>query len=233
MIFDSLPPTNPQPPSDCPALNVLDLLKGLPNQTALGLEWLNRPDADRQYPYYAKVFHALRPYSFLEIGTYLGYGIAALVASKTPAKQVHWVDSEEYLEGSNDLAFDNVKSLTPNSEIEFGWWETKEEVPQFNYSLIHVDGDHSYDGCYRDLVWAFGRRAKTLIGHDIFLESDIRRAVVDFCNENGLFYATVNDFTHGLYVISQCDFFDAVARLSTAGVGPVTIHPPWVAKNVV
>ena len=52
-------------------------------------------------------------------------------------------------------------------------------------------------------------------------------------HENGLFYATVNDFTHGLYVISQCDFFDAVARLSTAGVGPVTIHPPWAAKNVV
>lgn len=212
-------------------IDVLKLLKELPNQTDLGRDWLGRADAARQYPYYGRVFAALDPWSILEIGTYLGYSLATAAAILPNLKWAEWVDDESYLPGSNRMAAENIHWA--RKEAGFGHLLTGSTKCFGEYfydlpspDLVHIDGSHSFEGCCADIAIGYGTGAYYLLGHDYELEQGVKRAVKEFCDEHSLVHLSLPDFTHGLWLIScSNDWKGAVEKLLNAGVGPVLIHP--------
>lgn len=210
--------------------NIIEFLKELPNHRPPGPEWLGRADAGKQYPYYAKVFAALKPESILEVGTFLGYSLSVAAATLPGLKRVEWVDDESYVQGSNQLAAENItaaRNRAGHQPLDWHWtrrgdhWVDRGRMP----NLVHIDGDHSRDGVLHDLHSVWDHEPEWVIGHDYTLEPGVREAVEWFCDERGVVHLSLPDFTHGLWVMAA-DWVDGVERLAAAGVGRVTVHPP-------
>lgn len=66
--------------------------------------------------------------------------------------------------------------------------EMADEVPDLSLSLLYIDGDHSYEGCFADLrAWTPKVKLRGYVAlHDFLNEAyGVRRAVEDFCRGAG------------------------------------------------
>lgn len=211
---------------------ILALVRGLPHHGEFGREWLRRPDAPRHYPWYARVFRALSPRAVYEVGTYYGYSLAVAAAVLPDLKRVEWTDDESYEAGTNAKAAENVRAAReragyPPLATDYARGYPPDAHGKFD--LVHVDGDHSYEGAARDLRFAAGVRPLVVIGHDYDLEDGVWRAVRDYCTEHQVPHLVLHAFTHGLWAVSS-HWLGTAAALAAAGVGPVTIVPPEEAR---
>lgn len=128
----------------------------LPHQAPNWEEWRNRAD---YYPVYANIFEAVNPKSFMEFGALTGYQIVNALSSAPALRRVAWIDNETYIPKSNALTLANVASYLEAKPREYPltlsyatkMWPIHEE----RYDVIHVDGEHTYDGKLRDLTLAF------------------------------------------------------------------------------
>lgn len=192
---------------------MLDYTK-TPNQSDVynSKEWLKDPN---HYPKYELVWKELNPNRVLEIGTYLGMSLMALVAA---CDNIHWidfVDNETGLTNSNELALENINWAVKNSSridnrtklFIFPWTDTKEIVDKVNFfNVIHIDGDHRYEPCKKDLEFSLSLKPQFIIGHDFHLEgSGVERAVRDVCQKEGLTFWHTKELTHGLFLIALED----------------------------
>lgn len=216
-------------------MDILQFLRSLPNQTGQGLEWLNKPEAIRQYPWYSRIFNAVNPTSILEFGTYLGYGLATAVVSTMSLDRIQWIDNESYAVNSNKMAAENIGvAIKQNSmgrdgdgpKMEY-WkdWESAKTELKYPIDLVHIDGDHTFNGCTKDIERAMETRADYIIGHDYSLEEyGVGRAVRAFCDEYKMAHFILPDFTHGLWAISKKPDL-LLDKLIQARVGTIQVVP--------
>lgn len=191
-------------------MTVTERLKQLPHHVPEWRVWL---DNEQHYDWYARVFAALNPHSVLEIGTCLGYSLAAAalgLPGKDPPPQFTWVDDESYVPNSNELALENIwdvfrerfaeDTAQPPAEAFLRGVRSWDDV-EGGFDVVHVDGDHSEEGCRKDLDLSLLVVEDCIIGHDYHLEPGVKAAVTKFCSRYKFDHIVLDDFKHGLFVI--------------------------------
>lgn len=82
--------------------------------------------------------------------------------------------------------------------------ELSMRVPTPTFDLVHIDGDHSYDGALADLRNCWPLTTAAMIVHDVDLVADVRRAVEQFSAESWLVWSH-HTGGHGTAVFWRCE----------------------------
>jgi hypothetical protein len=132
----------------------------------------------------------------LEIGVRFGASTSALLSGvEKHGGHVYSVDIEDCLIFLGHPQWTFIWGDSKEAEL------VKERIPA-SIDLLFVDGDHSYEGAFSDLI-NFGPMAKITMVHDANENEnpDVLRAVKDYCvlnHKKCLYYPE----SHGLAVIS-------------------------------
>lgn len=107
------------------------------------------------YHWYYLIAKYFRPNSLLEIGTRFGYSLIAMCQG-SPGMRVKSIDLESYEQKfsltSQEVAKANLAACATVSEVEFIVGDShKVEVIEY-YDMVHIDGDHSEEGAYEDII---------------------------------------------------------------------------------
>ena len=119
---------------------------------------------------------ALRPESILEIGVRYGYSAHALLLGAELKARYLGVDcddgalngmGEPTLEWAQTMLIRTVPGLNMPAFIKTNT-QTKDllQLVPWHFDLVHVDADHSYHGCLRDLRAAWARCSGTILVDD-------------------------------------------------------------------
>ena len=105
------------------------------------------------YEHYYSLSQKYKPESILEIGVRYGYSLCSMVAgSIDTVKYVEGWDNDSYSFQSIKIAKDNlVDHLQYKGTYKFMKADSHEVALNQHFDLIHIDGDHSYQGKLLDL----------------------------------------------------------------------------------
>ncbi len=155
------------------------------------------------YADYAGIARRYRPKRILEIGVRYGYsglslclgaaasGVENLVYIGMDAQFFAGPETTDYQQGrlSNTIAIENFEKHAPWVHASIFSVDTQkepfpDEVMSQQYELINVDGDHSYEGCWRDMTqtWPLLTMGGIMVVDDTGMEG-VRRAIEDFIRE--------------------------------------------------
>lgn len=155
------------------------------------------------YADYAGIARRYESGSILEIGVRYGYSGLALClgAAAGGRKNLVYVGMDaqffsgpeptDYQQGrlSNTIAIENFEKHAPWVHASIFSVDTQkqpfpDEVTSQQYELINVDGDHSYEGCWRDMTqcWSLLIPGGIMIVDDTGMEG-VRKAIDDFIVE--------------------------------------------------
>jgi predicted O-methyltransferase YrrM len=137
------------------------------------------------YELYYAISKFYQPESILEIGVRYGYSLYSLVKGSDKVNFVLGYDIDEYDEGSLAVAEKNLKEfLSDDIEIIMQNENTQgiQELDGF-VDMIHIDGDHSYDGKLHDLEIT-KQKCKVLIIDDYEHIREVKMATDDFIRKN-------------------------------------------------
>jgi predicted O-methyltransferase YrrM len=130
----------------------------------------------------------LQPRTILEIGVRCGYSAAAFLTAATEAQYVGY-DADTTRFGGFDGALVFAKRMLASrfpSRTRIITQDTQklDKLP-FQYAdLVHVDGDHSYEGCWHDLTMA-APIAHWILVDDITFQPAVGQATRDFIGRFG------------------------------------------------
>jgi len=125
-------------------------------------------DKDRQeywwklpnnYSFFYGLGKCLMPRSYLEIGTRYGYSLVSIfLGAEETLNQITSIDLQDYEEESQNYAKDNLLTKGYKGQYEFLVGSShdpkiREEVKGRLYDLVFVDGDHSYEGAMKDIIY--------------------------------------------------------------------------------
>ena len=143
------------------------------------------PETERYYQVKFEVAKRLQPASILEIGVRAGYSALAFLQA-CPRAQYLGLDSDmgDY-GGVMGYIHHARERLQPYNAVVMRC-DTQERpidvetlsVMQ-NYELWHIDGDHSYHGCMRDIALAVMMGARWVLVDDYDFILEVRRACGD------------------------------------------------------
>jgi predicted O-methyltransferase YrrM len=142
----------------------------------------------RYYEYYYAISKYYQPKSILEIGVRYGYSLGSMIKGSDNIQKVLGLDIDAYEKNSLKIAEENIKTnINPNIEYEFLLKSSHEfsELPDF-YDIIHIDGDHSYEGKVQDLNLTIGHCKVVIVddyNNDYFLDV-IKNATNNFVEKN-------------------------------------------------
>jgi predicted O-methyltransferase YrrM len=140
---------------------------------------------ENYYEIYYAISKYYQPKSILEIGVRYGYSLYSMIAAADNLEYVVGYDIDEYDSGSIEEAYKNISRVISeniNLKIEFENSQKLSELSQ-NYDLIHIDGDHSYDGKIHDLNLTKGK-CKILVIDDYNHIGEVKNATNKFIEEN-------------------------------------------------
>lgn len=146
----------------------------------------------KYYEYYYAISKFYQPKSILEIGVRFGYSLGSMIKGSDVIENIIGVDMNSYEYNSIEIAENNIRKYI-NNNINYNFFLQDShsilELPNF-YDLIHIDGDHSYEGKIQDLNLTIGK-CKTLIVDDYNYLPEVRKAADDWMAINKI---SINDF---------------------------------------
>ena len=141
--------------------------------------------------------------TYVEIGSYLGCSVHFMASRRKDIKIYShdlWCDKERWDDDLkkavappkiNDIYNKFLNNIKRHGDriipIRGDISETYAIHEDSSIDLCFVDGDHSFEGCYRDisLMYPKIKRGGVLAGHDRQCD-DVREAVSTFCGENDI-----------------------------------------------
>ena len=141
-----------------------------------------------------RIVQVVQPKSILEIGVRAGYSAAAFIAaSDLDVKYVglDFDNSDADIQNRHGgypkyslWALESLKTHFPGATIEIVQIDTQVEPIELDevFDFVHVDGDHSHEGCYHDLNQV-EKYAKWILVDDYFHIEDVRSAVDRWLSE--------------------------------------------------
>jgi Mannosyltransferase putative/Methyltransferase domain len=149
-------------------------------------------DVRRCYEWKFRLAQLLQPRRILEIGVRFGYSAAAFLAA-APGAAYYGVDADNGAHGGILGAYQKARLMLkkefPKSRIKIAKLDTRQKTPEGSgYELVHVDGDHTHQGCLNDLRLAARLGKRWVLIDDIHHPRcpGVARAVKDFLAETGL-----------------------------------------------
>lgn len=139
--------------------------------------------APLNHSYYYAICRLLQPRTILEIGVLDGLSMIAMLLGSPGAHCTGW-DIEGYTKGSMQTARRNLNLCGITGErFDLQIRNSRDErmLHIGQYDLIHIDGDHSYEGCIHDLNLTVGSSSNVLLD-DYIDHAGVTRAVDEFVN---------------------------------------------------
>jgi len=141
--------------------------------------------SENYYEFYYAISKYFKPKTILEIGVRLGYSFASMYAgSFDTIKYMEGWDNCSYVENSVEISKINLKNFI-KCDFNILDIDSHIQIMKEYYDLIHIDGDHTYDGAIKDLELT-KLHAKTIIVDDYAAFDTVKNAVNDFVRQNNL-----------------------------------------------
>ena len=196
-------------------IEILEVLRTLPNlyNPASGEKY---DDSDffnvkNGYPYYVRAAEIIKPQRTLEIGSLLGFGLISFAAGFPGCREIVSVDNESYMPHSRKLCQEN---------FEAGWLKMTELDARFsvegrpeifscahysellrrsrrvrpNFDLVHIDGDHSYEGTIADMLFGWSLKPRVMLVDDYYFIDSTRVAVDSWARYYDIPFKTWDSF---------------------------------------
>jgi len=168
--------------------------------------WLREQSPEnvrRCYDWKFRLARLLQPRRILEIGVRFGYSAAAFLAA-SPGAEYYGVDADNGTNGGTFGAHRAARAMLarefPDSVIKITKLDTLKETPKGSgYDLVHVDADHSFEGCLNDLHLAARLGSRWVLVDDMQNAHvpGVARAVRDFLAQTGLPHLYFDDSFRG------------------------------------
>ena len=174
------------PSAEVPAVHLLPDAIFLPGDH-FHQDYKETPEAVSQYSIYTQLCLGMQPSSIFEIGVRAGYSAWAMLAG-SPGALYHGLDLDQGTDGGVIGYSEHAKALLahcyPDATVEINYGDSQQltELPR-EYDLIHIDGDHSYQGALHDLELC-ARYTDHVLIDDITFLSDVASAVAEFLDRH-------------------------------------------------
>ena len=135
------------------------------------------------YRHKVNVFSKHRSTNVIEIGTRCGYALVAF-ASVSEYTKFMCIDAMIDFDADKNLSQwkRNVNKFLLDAQLIVANSRDIKSI-ETRYGFAHVDGDHSYVGCYHDLTLV--KNCDTILADDTD-NAEVKKAVIDFCTHNKL-----------------------------------------------
>ena len=189
-------------PQHRPIQNVLALLPHVQPEY-LTSDWFW---SEKYYPMYSMLAGILRPRSIVEIGSLQGFSLISMLNGAPSVKNALWVDNELYLPNSNQMCYENIHAFyrtfypnvtIPDLKFHHQTWELLRYLHAGSFDLIHIDGEHTYEGKLRDLTVCSSLRPKYIMLDD-YANTANHEAIYYWAKSMKLDYIVVDTFERGL-----------------------------------
>ena len=117
---------------------------------------------ENYYQLYSAISAALRPRSYLEIGTLFGYSTVAVARGAPDLESVVSCDLQMYENPypfpSQQIAERNLRASGYQGKTKFVAGSSRElpyHIAGSTFDLILIDADHSYEGCRSDVLMGY------------------------------------------------------------------------------
>lgn len=144
--------------------------------------------AIKNYSLYHEVCQQLQPQAILEIGVRAGYSAYAMLSSSPPGIIYRGIDLNQGTDGGVvgyiDYARQMLPKWFPENDIKVVC-EDSQKLRNFdmNFTLCHVDGNHSYEGALHDIELC-ARHADYVLIDDVTHLQGVHDAVEAFLDRN-------------------------------------------------
>ncbi len=145
-----------------------------------------RPSDDALHYYEIKhqIVARLQPKSICEIGVRAGYGAYAFMSAvphDTPFLGIDVGTHQAVDENEASMCARNAETIIKEFPGAGMLWRNSHSLKRIpgNYEFVHVDADHTYQGCGHDLYLA-AKTAKWILVDDFDVGPEVRAACRDF-----------------------------------------------------
>ena len=139
----------------------------------------NRPNEARRKYYGSKyeVAGRIRPKRIVEIGVRAGYGAFAML-SAVPDAQYMGIDMDAGTHGGIENGLVHAELLLSRFQKTEIWVMDSHDIERLpkDIDLIHIDGDHSFTGCFTDLSLALNSGVHWALVDDVDSLAEVRQA---------------------------------------------------------
>lgn len=167
----------------------------------------DRPMDDRFARRYAakwELVRRYRPRSICEIGVRAGYFARTMLAAAGAGATYYGIDNDSSSHGGAQGAHTYAEEMLQGYQYEIQICDSHslERLPA-DYDLIHVDGDHSYEGCMADLELVLPHARGVVLVDDFVNIQGVRDACRDFMlqHPNLRCYFDAGESCNGTFVI--------------------------------
>ena len=144
----------------------------------------------------------LRPRSICEIGVRAGYSASAMLTAAPDTRFVGIDLGTKHYGPAGPIRNHAIWLLSKFSDVTLMWQDShKMQTITPPVDLVHIDGDHSYNGCLMDLKLAKRSGAKWAVVDDVFNLEAVRRAVKKFTDAHTLNVRWIQDGHNGTAIV--------------------------------
>lgn len=160
-------------------------------------------EARRRY-YQAKrdVVERIRPMFIAEIGVRAGYSAFAMLDAAPEGCHYMGIDLDQGTHGGDPGCVDHARTLLApfDAEIRVQDSQTLDRLPK-GVDLLHIDGDHSFDGCLSDLQLAEDSEVRWVLVDDYDYVPEVGTAVRYFAGTRTYHTERIRDGHRGMVLI--------------------------------